>query len=71
MKFNEEMHQKKQAARLKTVKETLELIEDKQLELIELAYFIRVLRSISTLDSEALQRLRSFGGGCSAKPLHI
>ncbi|XAR72605.1 hypothetical protein NMG60_11019310 [Bertholletia excelsa] len=67
MRLKEEMRREKEAARLKAAndratarrmaKESMELIEDERLELMELAASDRGLSSILSLDSETLQNL--------------
>lgn len=68
------MRREKEAARLKAAndratarrvaKESVELIDDERLELMELAASNRGLPSIVALDSEALQNLDALGGNC-------
>lgn len=67
MRLKEEMRREKEAARLKAAnnraaarrmaKESMELVEDERLELMELAALSRGLPSILALDSETLQNL--------------
>ncbi|KAL3509303.1 hypothetical protein ACH5RR_028704 [Cinchona calisaya] len=71
MRLKEEMRREKEAARLKAAndratarrvaKESVDLIDDKRLELMELAASSRGLPSILALDNEALQNLESLG----------
>lgn len=73
MKLKEEMRREKEAAKLKAAneraaarriaKESIELIEDERLELMELAASRKGLPSVLALDNEALQNLESFAGG--------
>lgn len=75
MKLKEEMRREKEAAKLKAAneraaarriaKESIELIEDERLELMELAASRKGLPSVLALDNEALQNLESFAGGYS------
>nr|AMP82916.1 chromatin assembly factor 1 subunit [Catalpa bungei] len=70
LRLKEEMRREKEAARLKAAndraaarriaKESMELIEDERLELMELAALSRGLPSILSLDNEALQNLDLF-----------
>ncbi|KAI3465799.1 hypothetical protein Pfo_022462 [Paulownia fortunei] len=70
MRLKEAMRREKEAARLKAAndraaarriaKESMELIEDERLELMELGTLSRGLSSISALDSETLQNLDLF-----------
>ncbi|XP_031105790.1 homeobox-DDT domain protein RLT2 [Ipomoea triloba] len=70
MKLKEEMRREKEAAKLKAAneraaarriaKESIELIEDERLELMELAASRKGLPSVLALDNEALQNLDSF-----------
>ncbi|KAK6134925.1 hypothetical protein DH2020_031345 [Rehmannia glutinosa] len=70
MRLKEEMRKEKEAARLKAAnnraaarriaKESVELVEDEILELMELAALSRGLPSILALDSETLQNLNLF-----------
>nr|GMC70431.1 homeobox-DDT domain protein RLT2 [Ipomoea batatas] len=70
MKLKEEMRREKEAAKLKAAneraaarriaKESIELIEDERLELMELAASRKGLPSVLALDNEALQNLESF-----------
>ncbi|XP_019194149.1 PREDICTED: homeobox-DDT domain protein RLT2 [Ipomoea nil] len=70
MKLKEEMRREKEAAKLKAAneraaarriaKESIELIEDERLELMELAASTKGLPSVLALDNEALQNLESF-----------
>ncbi|CAI9089315.1 OLC1v1023873C1 [Oldenlandia corymbosa var. corymbosa] len=70
MRLKEEMRREKEAARLRAAqfrakarriaKESIELLDDEHLELMELAASSRGLPSVSALDSEALQNLASF-----------
>uniref|UniRef100_A0A5B7A597 Homeobox-DDT domain protein RLT2 n=1 Tax=Davidia involucrata TaxID=16924 RepID=A0A5B7A597_DAVIN len=70
MRLKEELRREKEAARLKAAndratarriaKESMELIEDERLELMELAASSRGLPSILALDSETLQSLELF-----------
>lgn len=72
MRQKEELRREKEAARLKAAneraiarriaKESMELIEDERLELMELATSIKGLPSILSLDYEALQNLGSYKG---------
>lgn len=72
MRLKEEMRREKEAARLKAAndraaarriaKESMELLEDERLELMELAALSRGLPSILALDSETLQNLDLFKG---------
>lgn len=72
MRQKEELRREKEAARAKAAndraiarriaKESLELIEDERLELMELAALSKGLPSILSLDSEMLQNLESFKG---------
>lgn len=74
MRQKEEMRKEKEAARLKAAneratarriaKESLELIDDERLELMELAVSEKGLPSILSLDSDTLQNLDSFRGRC-------
>lgn len=74
MRLREEMRREKEAARLRAAhvranarriaKESVELIDDEHLELMELAASSRGLPSISALDSEALQNLGAFQSNC-------
>ncbi|XP_047339783.1 homeobox-DDT domain protein RLT2 [Impatiens glandulifera] len=67
LKLREEMRREKEAARLKAAtdratarrmaKESIELIEDERLELLELAALSRGLPSILSLDSETLENI--------------
>ncbi|XP_057792425.1 homeobox-DDT domain protein RLT2 isoform X2 [Salvia miltiorrhiza] len=67
MRLKEEMRREKEAARLKAAnnraaarriaKESMELVEDERLELMEIAALNRGLPSILALDSETLQNL--------------
>lgn len=72
MRLREEMRREKEAARLKAAnnrasarriaKESVELIEDERLELMELAALSNGLPSILALESETLQNLDLFRG---------
>lgn len=72
MRQKEEMRKEKEAARLKAAnnrasarriaKESVELIEDERLELMELAALSKGLPSILALESETLQNLDLFKG---------
>lgn len=72
MRQKEELRREKEAARVKAAndraiarriaKESMELIEDERLELMELAALSKGLPSILSLDSETLQNLESFRG---------
>lgn len=72
MRQKEELRREKEAARLKAAneraiarriaKESMELIEDERLELMELAASSKGLPSIVSLDYEALQNLDSYRG---------
>lgn len=72
MRQKEELRREKEAARLKAAneraiarriaKESMELIEDERLELMELATSIKGLPSILSLDYETLQNLGSYKG---------
>lgn len=72
MRLKEELRREKEAARQKAAndratarriaKESMELIEDERLELMELAASSRGLPSILSLDSETLQNLELFRG---------
>lgn len=72
MRLKEELRREKEAARQKAAndratarriaKESMELIEDERLELMELAVSSRGLPSILSLDSETLQNLELFRG---------
>ncbi|GMG98559.1 hypothetical protein Nepgr_000399 [Nepenthes gracilis] len=78
MKQKEELRREKEAARLKVAndraaarriaKESMELIEDERLELMEIAASRKGLPSILSLDSETLQNLDSFRGLLSTFP---
>lgn len=67
MRVREEMRREKEAARLKAAneratarriaKESMELIDDERLELMELAASSQGLPSLLSLDNEALQNL--------------
>lgn len=76
MRQKEELRREKEAARLKAAneraiarriaKESMELIEDERLELMELAASSKGLPSIKSLDYEALQNIDSYKGrSCS------
>ncbi|XP_051136002.1 homeobox-DDT domain protein RLT2-like isoform X2 [Andrographis paniculata] len=70
MRLKEELRKEKVAARLKAAneravarriaKESMELIDDERLELMEIAALTKGLSSVSALDSDALQNLDSF-----------
>ena len=72
MRQKEELRREKEAARLraaneraiarKIAKESMELIEDQRLELMELAASSKGLSSILSLDFETLQNLESYRG---------
>lgn len=72
MRQREELRREKEAARLKAAneraiarknaKESMELIEDECLELMELAASSKGLPSMLSLDFETLQNLESFRG---------
>lgn len=72
MRQKEELRREKEAARVKAAndraiarriaKESMELIEDERLELMELVALSKGLPSILSLDSETLQNLESFRG---------
>lgn len=72
MRQKEELRREKEAARLKAAneraiarriaKESMELIEDERLELMELAASSKGLPSIASLDYESLQNLDSYRG---------
>lgn len=72
MRRKEELRREKEAARLKAAneraiarriaKESMELIEDERLELMELAASSKGLPSILSLDYESLQNLDSYKG---------
>lgn len=72
MKRKEQLRREKEAARLKAAseraiarrmaKESVELIEDEQLELMEFAASSKGLPSITSLDFETLQNLELFIG---------
>lgn len=72
MRLKEELRREKEAARQKAAndratarriaKESMELIEDERLELMELATSSRGLPSILSLDSETLQNLELYRG---------
>lgn len=72
MRLKEEMRREKEAARLKAAnnraaarriaKESVELIEDERLELMELAALTKRLPSILALDNETLQDLDVYRG---------
>lgn len=72
MRLKEEMRKEKVAARLKAAndraaarriaKESMELIEDERLELMELAALSKGLFSVSDLDNDSLQNLDLFKG---------
>lgn len=72
MRQKEELRREKEAARLKAAseraaarkiaKESVELIEDERLELMELAASKKSLPTISSLDYETLQNLDLFRG---------
>lgn len=73
-KQKEERRREKEAARQKAAieratarriaKESMELIEDERLELMELAAASKGLPSIVSLDYDTLQNLESFRGWC-------
>lgn len=72
MRVKEELRKEREAARLKAasqratarriVKESVELIEDEKLELMDLAASSKGLPSIVHLDIDTLQNLESFRG---------
>lgn len=72
MRQKEQLHREKEAERIKAAneraiarrmaKESMELIEDECLELMELAASKKGLSSILALDYETMQNLESFGG---------
>lgn len=72
MKQKEEMRREKEVARLKAAneraiarkiaKESMELIEDERLELMEVAALIKGLPSMLALDFETLQNLDAYRG---------
>ncbi|XP_042494646.1 homeobox-DDT domain protein RLT2-like [Macadamia integrifolia] len=78
MRQKEELRREKEAARLKAAneratarriaKESMELIEDERLELMELAASSKALPSIISLDSDTLQNLDSFRDMLSTFP---
>ncbi|XP_034701923.1 homeobox-DDT domain protein RLT2 isoform X4 [Vitis riparia] len=78
MRQKEELRREKEAARVKAAndraiarriaKESMELIEDERLELMELVALSKGLPSILSLDSETLQNLESFRDMLTAFP---
>ncbi|XP_010260331.1 PREDICTED: homeobox-DDT domain protein RLT2 isoform X2 [Nelumbo nucifera] len=78
LRQKEELRREKEAARIKAAneratarriaKESMELIEDERLELMELAVSTKGLPSILYLDSETLQNLQSFRDMLSTFP---
>ncbi|KAK3023049.1 hypothetical protein RJ639_044839 [Escallonia herrerae] len=78
MRQKEELRREKEAARLKAareratarriVRESMELIEDERLELMELAASSKGLPSMISLDYDSLQDLESFRDSLSAFP---
>ena len=76
----EELRREKEEARLKAsierattrqiARESMELIEDERLELMELATSSKGLPSIISLDYDTLQNLESFRGRCSLTYSH-
>ncbi|CAN6444549.1 unnamed protein product [Victoria cruziana] len=78
MRHKEELRREKEAARIKAAneratarkiaRESLELIEDERLELMELAASSKGLLSIVSLDSETLQHLELFRDKLSSFP---
>lgn len=81
MRAKEEMRREKEAARLKAAneraaarriaKESLELIDDERLELMELAASSHGFPSILALDNEALQNLELHRGDCFREALTL
>ena len=81
MRQKEELRREREAARQKAAndravarklaKESMELIEDERLELMEIAASRKGLPSIVSLDSETLQNLDSFRGRFCATCLII
>lgn len=77
MRIKEEMRREKEAARLKLAneratarkiaKESMELIDDERVELMDIAASRKGLPSILSLDSDTLQNLELFRGSSSDK----
>lgn len=81
LRRREELRKEKEAARLKAAneratarriaKESMELIEDERLELMELAASRKGLPSIISLDSDTLEQLDSFKGMLWSIPISL